>query len=342
MLRKLLLCWGPLVLLMTGPAQATELMRVRIASPDNGHIHPAACFSKRGTLVVIYGSTYHTELAVSRSTDGGGTWSVPTPFPHTVGKTHYPGALTALENGQIVHAWNRWSGETNQDEPRSVLYSMSSDEGKTWGKPTQIPRDPGMNSIVRHSIVELASGEWLWSLSDRTFIYDPAERVEKPLGDGRVHGLVPIVRTPRATLISGQGLRSGDGGRNWQTIEGFPDYGVNVARRADSREGWLIPGSGYRNEMVCLSNGWLLASEILGPGRGGEKIRYVISRDDGVTWNDHFVYYNPGRPIGGRACPRTVQLDGNTIGVVFFDISPNQAGGSGLFFLRIPLSKLAN
>ncbi|MCH8331096.1 MAG: hypothetical protein IH946_06915, partial [Bacteroidetes bacterium] len=32
----------------------------------------------------------------------------------------------------------------------------------------------------------------------------------------------------------------------------------------------------------------------------GEKIRYVISRDDGVTWDHVFEYYNPGRPIVGR------------------------------------------
>jgi hypothetical protein len=92
--------------------------------------------------------------------------------------------------------------------------------------------------------------------------------------------------------------------------------------------------------MVCLSNGLLLASEILGSGFGGEQIRYRISRDDGVTWADHFEYHNPGRPIVGRACPRTVQLDEQNIGVVFYDISPDQQGGPGLFFLRIPLAKL--
>ena len=90
--------------------------------------------------------------------------------------------------------------------------------------------------------------------------------------------------------------------------------------------------------MVCLANGWLLASQILGPGFGGERIRYVVSRDDGLTWGSVFEYYNPGRPIQGRACPRTVQLDEQTIGVVFYDIDKTQEGGPGLFFLRIPLA----
>ena len=92
--------------------------------------------------------------------------------------------------------------------------------------------------------------------------------------------------------------------------------------------------------MICLKNGWLLASEILGPGTGGEQIRYRVSRDDGMTWGSVHEYHNPGRAIGGRACPRTVQLDDKTIGVVFYDISKDQSGGPGLFFLRIQIADL--
>ena len=117
-----------------------------------------------------------------------------------------------------------------------------------------------------------------------------------------------------------------DNGRTWQTIEGFPD----------------IKSQGWRHEMVCLRNGWLMVSEILGPGFGGERIRYRISRDDGQTWDGVFEYYNPGRAINGRACPRTVQLDDKTIGVVFYDIDEAQEGGPGLFFLRIPIANLAD
>ncbi|OYW11335.1 MAG: hypothetical protein B7Z55_19455 [Planctomycetales bacterium 12-60-4] len=93
---------------------------------------------------------------------------------------------------------------------------------------------------------------------------------------------------------------------------------------------------------MSLSNGWLLASEILGPGVGGESIRYRISRDDGVSWKETFEYYNPHRPIGGRACPRTIELDAATMAVVFYDVEPQQPGGPGLFCLRIPVERLMN
>jgi hypothetical protein len=39
-------------------------------------------------------------------------------------------------------------------------------------------------------------------------------------------------------------------------------------------------------------------------------------------------------------CPRTVQLDDETLGIVFYDTDARQVGGSGVFFRRTPLSRL--
>jgi len=310
----------------TAPAFAgsDDLQPIRIAVPVGGHIHPAACVSDKGTVVVTYGRVNHVDLRITRSTDGGKTWTEPTPFPHTVKKTYYPGSLTTLSDGRLLHCWNRWDTPLTQKEPRSVLYSLSEDDGMTWSDSQPFPRDPAVRSIIRHPIVELGPDRWLLSLDDRTLVFDPKTEEAKDFGDGRVHGLIPVVRTPEGTFVSGAGLRSTDDGKTWKKIDGFPD----------------IKSQGWRHEMVCLANGWLLASEILGPGFGGESIRYRISRDDGLSWDGVFEYHNPGRAIVGRACPRTVQLDDSTIGVVFYDISKEQEGGPGLFFLRIPIARL--
>lgn len=297
---------------------------VRIANPIGGHIHPSACVSKKGTIVVIYGHINHRDLRITRSTDGGKEWADPKPFGPTVKKTYYPGSLTALTDGRLVHMWNRWNTSTTEKEPRSVLYSISDDDGLTWSEPEPLSRDPKIKSIIRHPITELAANRWLISLTNKTIIFDPVKKESRAFGDGRVHGLIPVLRTPPGTFISGAGLRSTDEGKSWIEIKDFPNL---------SAQGW-------RHELVCLKNGWLLASEILGPGTGGERIRYRISRDDGLTWGSVHEYHNPGRAIGGRACPRTVQLDDKTIGVVFYDISKDQEGGGGLFFLRIAIVDL--
>ncbi len=313
-----------IVLSLACPLHAAEPAPLRIGQPVNGHIHPAICKSTKGTLVVTYGHINHRDLRITRSTDGGTTWSTPEPFGPTVGKTYYPGSLTTLKDGRLLHCWNRWSAPDNEKEPRSVLYSLSSDDGLTWGEPQALPHDDKASCVIRHPIVELPSGAWLCPLWDRTIVWDPVKAVAQPFGDGRNHGLVPIARTPKGTFVSGTGHRSTNEGQTWQPIDKFPD----------------VATQGWRHEMVCLSNGWLLASQIPGPGIGGESIRYVISRDDGLTWNDKYEYYNPGRPINGRACPRTVELNPEEIGVVFYDIDTNQPGGPGLFFLKIPLAKL--
>jgi uncharacterized protein len=300
--------------------------RVRIASGVSGHIHPAACVAKDGTIVVLFGQSDMKDLRVSRSSDGGRTWSKPEPFPPTVKLSIYPGSLTALRDGRVLHAWNVWYTEPGKPKSRFVQFALSSDGGKTWGEPRSLPKNPEMQSVIRHPIVELGPKAWLFSLMDRTILYDFQTGKTTPFADGRKHGLVPMVRTVKGTLVSGAGLRSTDGGKTWEKVTPFPKVG---------KDGW-------RYDLITLDNGWLVASEVLGPGFGGDRWRFVVSRDDGKSWDfdGAITFYAPGRPIGGRACPRSAQLDRDTLGTVFYDTDGKQPGGSGVFFLRTPLKKL--
>ncbi|MGE0757527.1 MAG: hypothetical protein AB7O38_10920 [Pirellulaceae bacterium] len=175
-----------MLLVLAGPGSlVADSPLVRVADVVGGHIHPSVCVTKKGTLIVTYGRINHRDLRLTRSMDGGQTWSEPVPFAPTVGKTYYPGSLTSLSNGQVIHAWNRWSSDTNESEPRSVVYAASDDDGLTWSAPQPFPRDPQVRSVIRHPFVELETGHWLVSLDDRTFVFDPASRMPESFGVGR-------------------------------------------------------------------------------------------------------------------------------------------------------------
>jgi hypothetical protein len=310
-----------------GVAAAAEPAPVRIASGVSGHIHPALCVTKSGAIVVVFGQSDMKDLRVARSTDGGRSWTEPVAFEPSIDEQIYPGSLTTLADGRVVHFWNRWL--EGRKEPRWPVYSVSSDDGATWGPERALPQSQTFTRVIRHPIVELSADRWLVSCSDVSLIHHPQSGKTETYADGRTdppdarRPVVPIVRTPRGTLVSGIGLRSTDDGKTWQKLAGMPD----------------IASQGWRHDLACLPNGWLLASEVLGEGVGGHKFRYVVSHDDGLTWSHYVDFHDPGRPIGGRACPRAVQVDRETVGIVFYDTDAAQPGGAGVFFLRLPLTK---
>jgi len=316
-----------MVLLIVGMTTLTlHAETVRLGSGVSGHIHPAFCITPKGTLIAIYSQRDYQDLRLTRSTDGGKTWSPSTEFIHTAKQSFYPGSLTTLSDGRVLHAWNVWYPDGKGDKSRFVQFSTSDDEGKSWSERRSLPKNAKMHSVIRHPIVELSPTEWLFPLMDQTIVYDPKSEKLTPFGDGRLHGLVPIVRTSKGTIVSGAGLRSTDNGKTWEKIAPFPKVGAD----------------GWRYDMVALPNGWLVASEVLGPGIGGDKWRFIVSRDDGKTWDfEHpYEFYNPGRPIGGRACPKTIMIDKENIGTLFYDTDAKQEMGSGVFFLRTPIEKL--
>jgi hypothetical protein len=267
---------------------------------------------------------------------------MPTVVPGIADCSIYPGSLTTLADGRVVLHWSCYRSE-GQRRWRTPQFCVSSDEGKTWTTPKELPLENLTNyCCLRHPVLELSPSEWVCPLYDRTIVYDTAAHTVRPFGDGRNHGMVPIVRTAQGTIISGapeagspvpvgkpgrivRGLRSTDGGQNWTALHAFSYFGV----------------AGY--DLNVLDNGWIVFTSIVyGVGRDGEwSYELIISRDDGQTWaTDRPVeVYNPGRRIAGRGWPRTVQLDKQTLGTLFYDLDPNQPGGPGVFFVRTPVAR---
>lgn len=320
---------------------------VRVTNVIDGHVHPALCVAKNGDVLAVYNKQGGggKELLLCRSSDGGRTWTAPQAVPGIADCSIYPGSLTTLSDGRIVLHWScyRSAGKMLWRQPQ---YCTSGDHGRTWTAARDVPLSDLTNySCLRHPLLELSPHRWVLPFYDRTVVFDEeSSRVEK-FGDGRCHGMVPIVRTARGTIISGapvansaepvtipndlvRGLRSTDQGRSWQALHAFPTFGV----------------AGY--DLTVLKNDWvLLTSIVYGIGQDGEwAYQLTVSRDDGRTWeSDRAVtVYNPGRRIAGRGWPRTVQLDGETLGTLFYDLDATQTGGPGLFFVRTPIRALGS
>ena len=319
---------------------------IRIADVGDGHIHPSLCRTHGGALLAVYNyqGMGGVELLLCRSTDGGLTWSAPAAIANIRDCSIYPGSLTTLADGRILLNWACYRDGDSEKPWRQPQFALSADEGRTWTRPHSYPLDDhGSSTCMRHPIVELSPSAWICPFYDRTVLYDPGSDVISPFGDRRNHGLVPIVRTPTGTLISGapqaeapvpvgvpgnmvRGLRSTDGGESWQALNVFPHFGT----------------AGY--DLVVLDNQWVALTYIVyGVGKDGEfSYEIAASHDDGASWDfDRAVeVYALKRRIEGRGWPRSVPIDAQTLGTLFYDLSLEQEGGPGLYLVRTQLAAL--
>jgi hypothetical protein len=309
------------------------------ASPKaGGHVHPSLCRAKDGTLVVVYKGPQ--VLMRARSTDGGKTWETPEPIattakrPDVVRETKifevYPGTADALPDGRLLVTWNYIADDKAKDGyyERALLYTLSGDQGRTWGEQQLIGPVAGKHlGAVRHNVLPWGEGRWLLpirSLPPRLF--DPKKKELEPFPlrgpDEKQHAFQQIVRTAKGTLLAlgPVFLRSTDEGRTWGAIDNFP-----APPEGDNAEGrYLTP----------LSDGRVLVT--WGIGTANKGLRYNFSADDGKTWNTgHTVTLLPEASIAARYySARTIQLDDRHVGTVYLS-------GSTVYFLKVAVDRLA-
>ena len=89
---------------------------------------------------------------------------------------------------------------------RFAQYAISQDEGVTWSEAKSLPRNAEAQSVIRHPIIELSASEWLCALMDQTVVHNPLTGETTPFGDGRNHGLTPIVRTAKGAFHTRRAL----------------------------------------------------------------------------------------------------------------------------------------
>ncbi|MDA1017501.1 MAG: sialidase family protein [Planctomycetota bacterium] len=332
-------CWVLVVLLKQASGLATEDRPVSIlAARIGGHVHPSICRAEDGTLIVVYKGA--NVLMCARSTDQGTSWSKPEAIetsakrPDVIREVKkfevYPGTADVLPDGRILVTWNYIAGDKAKDGyyERALLYTISSDKGRTWSEQRLIgPVDGKHLGAVRHNVLPWTEGRWLLPLRvgpPRLYHPKSGQLTVYPLLDsnGKQHEFQQISRTTRGTLLA-MGpvlLHSQDAGRTWKSITGFPAEPTS----RDNAEGRFL---------TTLADGRILVT--WGIGNANKGLRYNISSDDGRTWHPQAtVTLLPETSVAARYySARTVQLDNQHIGTVFMN-------RDGVHFLRVALERL--
>lgn len=319
--------------------QAQEKPVVVAASPKSGgHIHPSICRTKDGTLIVVYKGPQ--VLMRARSTDGGKSWEQPETIATSAKRPDviravkifevYPGTADTLSDDRVLVTWNYIADDKKKDGyyERALLYSLSTDQGRTWSEQQLIgPVDGKHLGAVRHNVLPRSDGLWLLPLRvgpPRLFDAKSGKLTVFPVTgpDEKQYAYQQIVRTAKGTYLA-MGpvfLRSTDDGKTWTAIPDFP-----AAPDGDNAEGRYL---------TTLADGRILVT--WGVGTANKGLRYNFSADDGQTWNTgNTVTLLPETNIAARYySARTIQLDDQHIGTVYMS-------GSVVYFLKMPLDSVA-
>jgi Neuraminidase (sialidase) len=321
---------------LASTARADEQPVSILAAKIGGHIHPSICRTKEGTLVCVYKGK--NVLMCSRSTDAGATWTTPEPIatsakrPEVIREVKifevYPGTADVLPDDRVVVTWNYIADDKKTDGyyERALLYTLSSDQGKTWSEQGLIgPVDDKHLGAVRHNVLPWSNGRWLLPLRvGPPRVFDPKTGETSVFAlvgpDEKQHSFQQIVRTAAGTLIAmgPKFLRSTDEGQSWTQIENFP-----AKPDGDSAEGRYL---------TVLSDGGLLVT--WGIGNDNKGLHYNYSADDGRTWGPKITVLPETPAIARYYSARTAEVDADHIGTVFMN-------GDGVHFVKVRKDRFA-
>lgn len=327
---------------------------------------PGLVRTQKGTLVAVYDIRYNhsgdlpanIDVGVSRSTDGGNTWSDvaiaidDAKIDPSLGATRGvgdPAILVDEKTGRlwIAALWSHrssiWGSKSGDNSPAAcgqLVLAYSDDDGKTWSKATNIT-DPTKKLDWR--ILFQGPGAGI-CMKDGTLVF-PAQYWD---GNG----------VPWSTVVS-----SKDGGKTWQCGTGvnkqtteaqvveLKDGTLMINARCnaggsrvvgvtrDLGQTWQLHPTNRKALREPICQGSILAvMNVPGTGRavffsnpnttsGRHSMTLKASLDDAATWPENMWLLYDSRKCWGYSCLAPVSK--THIGVLY------ESRGS-LFFLRIP------
>lgn len=254
------------------------------------------------------------DLMVSRSSDGGKTWSEAKPLnTDALTDSREENAATVKTDGSGVWVVV-WYASTVTADP-DIYFARSTDNGLTWSEPSLIGDSPALDAEidVGPRLAINNSGDWIvqWHVQGSpASVYgeDGEMLLARSVNKGVTWSAPRPIRADALTDTSFDGLGGAAGkGKTWlavwNTIDGQwgGDMDIAVARSLDRGQTWSAPAplldsfrsdSAHDSGATVSTDGagrWYAAwsSNRSPDGTEGEDfdIYYVVSTDDGQTWS---------------------------------------------------------
>jgi hypothetical protein len=253
-------------------------------------------------------ATFSNALTVSRSYDGGSTWSTPTFVDdHPQADATYGDdkeAITAdpYKRGHVYMVWDRYEN-TNPNTTYPAYFSKSTNGGRTWSNATAIySKDAG---TIGNQIVVLRNGTLL---------------------DFFVDTVVSGSQTTLELMVS----RSNDQGATWSSNPTVVSTDDAVGTFDPTTSQYIRAGDGLFSVAIDRSSGALYATwQDSRFSVGGPNDQVVLSRstDRGMTWSaPQLVANTPATPYWeyNQSFTPTVDVSNNgTVAVTYYDFRNN-------------------
>ncbi len=284
---------------------------------------PWVSFAPNGDLYAISLSfdffDTHNAIIVSKSTDGGDTWSAPKELTadDTDGLDKESITANPYDSNEIYAVWDRIIGPGGsvhasdqgfahaKSYKSQTFFDRSADGGKTWSPPVQLFTNSSFSGSIGGIVRVLPDG----TLLDGLVTYGNA-----PWKGGKC-GSISV-------------LRSTDHGSTWtkKPVIVSP-LSCTYTGAHDPDTGEQVRSGGLEDFAVDGNNAYMVWEDAVASAPTVGRILFAQSADGGQTWSDPTVISKT--PAGIDAFIPTVAVDaGHRIGVSYFDFRRNALGGS--------------